>query len=316
MATYRPVVSMLSLVVLASFLVSCHAYNNTALQITPDSVSVGSPGGTVQFKALEIATNAAGHPPKTKDVTDVVTWTSSNAGAATISSKGLATAVGSGTTTITASTSGSFGVLTATATLIAQGHDVLSLVIVPGSQTLYAIGETAQFVAIGTFVSDPITQDMTNQVTWRSTDVNLATINTSGLATAVSCPAAGSTGSCNTTITASALSFSGNTIIASTPATLALTLNSGGSNLPSLTVYKVGLGTGTVVSTPAGTGINCGSGAACTANFVLNATVTLVATPDAGSVFGGWSANCTPPTATTCTATMGNSETVGAIFNQ
>ena len=316
MTPHRPVVPMLLLVVLAAVLVSCHAYNNTDLQISPASASVGSLGGTVQFKALEVATNAAGHPPKTKDVTNTVTWTSSNAGTATISSTGLATAVGSGTTTITASTNGSFGVLTTTATLTVLGHDLLTLAIVPTSQTLYALQETAQFVAIGTFNSNPITQDMTNQVTWRSTDVNLATINTSGLATAVSCPPLGTTSSCDTTITASAPSFSGNRIITSVPAALTITSNSGVSTLPSLTVYKVGLGTGTVVSTPPGSGINCGSGAACTANFVLGAGVTLTATPDAGSVFGGWSANCAPPTAATCTVTMGNSETVGAIFNQ
>jgi hypothetical protein len=188
-----------------------------------------------------------------------------------------------------------------------------SLAIVPSAQTVYAIAETAQFVAIGTFNSDPITQDMTNQVTWRSSDVNLATINSSGLATEVSCPS----GQCNTAITASATSSSMNTIT-STPVTLTVTQGSGGSLLPSLTVYKVGVGTGTVTSSPGGTGITCG--ATCTGNFVLNSNVTLVATPDAGFVFGGWSANCTPytPTSTpaTCVVTMANSETVGAIFNQ
>jgi hypothetical protein len=300
--------SLLLLLVLASPLISCHAFKGTGLSITPASATLGSPGSTIQFRALETATDA-GHPSQTTDVTNQVTWVSSNPTAATISSKGLATSVGSGTTTITATTNGSFGVLTANATLTASGHDLLSLAIVPSSQTLFALGETAQFVAIGTFNSDPITQDMTDLVIWRSTDVNLATINTSGLATAVGCAST----SCATTITASATSFSGNTITG-VPAALTVMPGSGGSNLPSLTVYKVGLGTGTVSSSPAGTGINCG--AACTANFVLNSTVTLVATPAAGSVFGGWSANCLPATSATCTVTMGNSETVGAVFNQ
>jgi hypothetical protein len=310
-ASYRRGLSLLCLPTLAFFLIGCHAYKNTDLEVSPASASIGAAGSTMQFKALEIATDA-GHPSKTTDVTKTVTWSSGDTGVATISASGLATATGSGTTTITASTNGSYGVVTGTASLTAQGHDLLSLVIVPSSQTLYAVGETAQFVAVGTFDSAPITQDMTDQVTWISTDVNLATINSSGLATAVSCPPAPAQ-VCNTSITASAIS-SGGSQVDSLPAALTLNLNpGGGSNLPSLTIYKVGLGTGTVTGI-AGSGINCGT--SCTANFVLNASVTLTATPDAGSVFGGWSANCILPTATTCTVSMGNSETVGAIFNQ
>jgi len=313
--SFRSVVSLLWLVVLTMFLVNCDAYKKTSLSITPANATL-SPGSTIQFRAIETSTHA-GHPNRSTDVTNQVTWESSNTAVATISTSGLATSVGPGSTTITATGDGSFGVLNANATLTASGHDLLSLSIVPSSQILYAVAETAQFVTIGTFNSDPITQDMTDQVTWRSVDVNLATINSSGLATAVSC----AIGSCDTTITASATSANGNTIT-SDPAALTIEPNAGGSTLPSLTVYKVGLGTGTVVSTPAGTGIICGTGAACTGNFVLNSTVTLVATADPGSVFGGWSANClpstpsAPPSSGTCTVTMANSETVGAIFNQ
>jgi hypothetical protein len=203
---------------------------------------------------------------------------------------------------------GGSGIVVASADVIAAGHNLVSLAIIPDSQTLYAIGETAQFIVAGTFDGDPITQDMTDQVTWRSTDVNLATINSSGLATAVSC----SGSSCVTTITASATSSNGNSVTSGT-SDLTVIPGGGGTNLPSLTVYKVGLGTGTVVSSPVG--IVCGSGAQCTGNFVLNSTVTLTAAPDAGAQFGGWSANCSPPTSTTCTIVMGNSDTVGAIFN-
>jgi hypothetical protein len=82
--------------------------------------------------------------------------------------------------------------------------------------------------------------------------------------------------------------------------------------LPSLSVYLVGSGSGTVVSSPAG--INCsGSGSGCSAFFPQGSTVTLTASP--GSSFGGWSANCTPDTANPCTVTMSTNQTVGAIFN-
>jgi len=55
-----------------------------------------------------------------------------------------------------------------------------------------------------------------------------------------------------------------------------------------LTVAKVGLGGGSVTSSPAG--IDCG--ATCSASFNLSAAVTLTATPDSGSVFAGWGGAC------------------------
>jgi hypothetical protein len=58
-----------------------------------------------------------------------------------------------------------------------------------------------------------------------------------------------------------------------------------GSLGTTVTVSKVGTGSGTISSTPAG--INCGT--ACSATYVAGTLVTLVATPDTGSVFNGWS---------------------------
>ncbi|TCT21539.1 List-Bact-rpt repeat protein [Thiobaca trueperi] len=56
-----------------------------------------------------------------------------------------------------------------------------------------------------------------------------------------------------------------------------------------LTVYRSGVGLGTVSSNPAG--IACGS--SCVANLRQGAEVTLTATPTAGSTFVGWT-GCTP----------------------
>ncbi|MCX8060426.1 MAG: hypothetical protein N3C13_04430 [Aquificaceae bacterium] len=55
-----------------------------------------------------------------------------------------------------------------------------------------------------------------------------------------------------------------------------------------LTVNKVGNGTGSVISGPAG--INCGG--TCSANFTTGANVTLQATPDRGSAFSEWRGDC------------------------
>jgi len=55
-----------------------------------------------------------------------------------------------------------------------------------------------------------------------------------------------------------------------------------------VTVSKVGNGTGTVTSSPAG--INCGT--ACSASYLSGTLVTLAATPDPGITFDGWTGGC------------------------
>ncbi len=281
------------------------------IQVVPGAQTLLT-GQRVQFRATGTF-HATNQSTFTKDLTNQVTWASANEGVATIDSSGLATAVGAGSTTITATAESSAHMVTGSASLLSSGdaaHDLTSIAIIPptGKQSVNSGGETAQYIAIGTFDSSPRTVDLTNQVTWQSSDVKIATISPSGLATANNCDAPGP---CVTVITAQILSPSGATIAASSD----LSVNNavGGVNLPSLTVYNVGEGSGTVISDPVG--INCGSGAGCTGHFVLNSTVTLTATPAPGSVFGGWSANCAPSNAAQCTVPMNNNQTVGAIFN-
>jgi List-Bact-rpt repeat protein len=77
----------------------------------------------------------------------------------------------------------------------------------------------------------------------------------------------------------------------------------------SLTVTKVGSGSGTVTSSPSG--IDCG--ATCTAAFTNGTMVTLTATPDAGSTFTSWGGDCTG--AGPCTVTMDQDRAVTATFD-
>jgi hypothetical protein len=81
-----------------------------------------------------------------------------------------------------------------------QGLD--SIQVSPSSQTL-TVGQTAQFTATGTYgnASHASTQNITGSVTWSSSIPTVATVNASGLATAVS---AGTT-----SITASATGYAG-----------------------------------------------------------------------------------------------------------
>jgi hypothetical protein len=226
----------------------------------------------------------------------------------------MATATGVGNATISATLRASGGgvVVGSAALTSASGqpaHSLTSMTVIPSGQPVSVIGEPTQFIAIGNYNTGPLTVDITNQVIWQSSDVRVATVSAAGLALA---NAQGTT-----TITAIGKSSNGADIAGTSTLTVGPAAG-GGVVLPMLSIYEVGLGSGTVTSSDGV--INCTtsapSGAACTGNYVLGTTVTLTATPAAGSTFGGWSSNCLPDTATSCTITMNNNEPVGAIFNQ
>jgi hypothetical protein len=65
---------------------------------------------------------------------------------------------------------------------------LVSIQITPTTETFIGVGGRAQFTAIGTYQQGnhlPTTVDITNQVTWKSNAVGVATINSSGVTTAV-----------------------------------------------------------------------------------------------------------------------------------
>jgi hypothetical protein len=77
-----------------------------------------------------------------------------------------------------------------------------------------------------------------------------------------------------------------------------------------LTVSRVGVGSGTVSSLPAG--IDCGTN--CSASFTSGTQVTLTPRPAAGYYFAGWSGACSGLGA--CTVTMGAAAAVTAAFTR
>lgn len=107
------------------------------------------------------------------------------------------------------------------------------------------------------------------------------------------CAAAGSTPTCNLTATA-------NTYVTATF-----------TQLRTLTINKIGAGSGTVTSSPAG--IDCG--ATCTFQFIEGTQITLTATPGSGSRFFSWSGSPSPcSTSTTCQFTLNSNTTITAEF--
>jgi len=169
----------------------------SALSIFPgtQSITLPLPGSPLQI-AQFIAIGTNGSTGLQTDVTSQVTWSSINPLVATITTGGVATALSQGSTTITAvATNPDHSIVTATATLTVANvvaEPLLSVAILPGSQSVASPGLTSQLLAIGTFSSAPVTQDVTKGISsypitteWYSSNPSVATVCTTG----VICPA-------------------------------------------------------------------------------------------------------------------------------
>ena len=135
-----------------------------------------------------------------QDISSQVTWASSNGAVATIDNTGNATAVGQGSTMISATSCD--GVIFGQALLTVGPPVTVSLQITPAAGTA-AAGTTVQFTAVR-LLSDGTTQPTTNPVAWSSDTTSVATINmTTGLAQALGA------GTANITAIESVTNYSG-----------------------------------------------------------------------------------------------------------
>lgn len=107
-----------------------------------------------------------------------VTWSSENSAIATVSSTGVVTGVGVGSTTIRATSEGIQGTRAITVTT-----DVNSVVVTPSTFTLNAAGATQQLTADPRNAANVSLTART--VTWSSLNTAVATVSASGLVTAV-----------------------------------------------------------------------------------------------------------------------------------
>lgn len=171
-----------------------------SITVTPANSSIAA-GTSLQYLATGTYSDNS-----TRDLSSVVTWSSSSTSTATIDTTGKVTALVSGSTTISAALSGKTGSTDLTVT----NATLQSIAVTPSNPSI-GLGTSQQFVATGTF-SDSSTQDITVQVTWSSSDLAKATISSGGLATSV---AAGTT-----TISASLSGQTGTTALTVTAATL------------------------------------------------------------------------------------------------
>jgi hypothetical protein len=172
------------------------------IEITPPAPNLAN-GRTLQLVATGVFSDNS-----TQNLTTQVTWSSSTTAVASIgSSTGIATAAGVGTTTITAAG----GLVSGNLVLTVTAAALTAIQVTPATPSI-AKGLSQQFTATGIF-SDNSTQDLTTQVTWKSSSTSIATVSvSSGLATG--------TGLGSTPISATIGTISGNTAITVTPAIL------------------------------------------------------------------------------------------------
>jgi hypothetical protein len=323
----------------------------TELTIYPGAQSTTALDQQTQFFVL----GTQGSSGLQFDVTDKVAWTSSNTAVATIGTTGngtpgMAKSIGSGSSTITAAyTNPDSSKVVATATYSANigaaQEGLLSINVVPGDASVSNRGMTTQFLAFGNYAQTPTVRDITNQVTWFTTNIEVASIGTggvqgesAGLATSM-----GYTG--NAVIYAmDTKSNPDGTVVLSNPVTFTCKDEDAKvciqtvphPQFATLTVFIAGANTTPgFVSAPSGTGtadlIHCGpgwtgsGGQVCTGTYEVGVTVVLKENFPAGSTsFGGWSSGdgvpgvyCQEPnllTSTTCTVTLTGNTSIGAIF--
>jgi trimeric autotransporter adhesin len=143
------------------------------------SVTPANPSVAIAQNQQFIATGQYGDGSQ-QDLTNSVVWSSTQPAVASISSRGLASGVSGGSTTINAT----LGSILGSATLNVSSVALVSITVTPASPSI-ALGTNQQFAATATY-ADGSTLDLTNSVTWNSSPTSVATINATGLASSVS----------------------------------------------------------------------------------------------------------------------------------
>ncbi|SOD72609.1 Ig-like protein group 2 [Jatrophihabitans sp. GAS493] len=172
----------------------------SSLSISPQSLN-GTKGESAQLTATGTYSDAS-----TADLTGQVTWSSADPSVATVSSGGLVSAVGTGTTTVTATLDG----VTSSVPTTVRGPTVTG-VTVTGVPASLAKGATRQLTATARY-SDGTTANVTAQASWSSSEPAVAGVSAGGLLTAtgigtssVSASFGGATGSGSVSVTAAVL---------------------------------------------------------------------------------------------------------------
>jgi hypothetical protein len=144
-----------------------------SITVTPLTPSIEE-SGTKQMTATGTYDDGS-----TKNITGSVDWSTNNAAVFTVSNSGLISAKHAGTASVKATSATISGSTTVSVTV----GNLSSITITPTDTTITS-SDTQQYTATGT-LDDGSQLDITDSVTWSSSNKSVATISSTGLATAV-----------------------------------------------------------------------------------------------------------------------------------
>jgi hypothetical protein len=175
-ATYTPSNSTTALTATAAVTVTDPPV--LSLEISPTAPTVYlSSGANQQFTATVIFTDYT-----TRNVTTSAQWTSSVATVAVVSNSGAtigrATGLKAGTSTITASYTGTGGTVTASTVLTVADRAITKVQVTPTNPTTH-LGISQSFVATAVY-DDGTTSTVTGSATWTSADTTVASVSNGG----------------------------------------------------------------------------------------------------------------------------------------
>jgi hypothetical protein len=157
-----------------------------SIAVTPATPTIEK-GTTKQFTATGTYTDNS-----VQDITKMVTWKSATATVATVSNvaatAGLASAVGTGSSVISATVTPATGpAIVGSTTLTVDDGKLVSIAVTAVAPLTIAANTKLQFIATGTY-DDGAKQDITGDVTWASDTAGVATVSNAadtGLVTGV-----------------------------------------------------------------------------------------------------------------------------------
>ncbi len=207
----------------------------------------------------------------------------------------------------------------------ADPQELVSITIQPTNETIGAstiplsvdAGYKVQLTALGSYLHPPVTKNITDEVTWLSSDLQMFTIDSSGVLTATgrSCGSTQIAASLQTNADTSGVSSSGAVVTGyMTAAVTCFTGSGSGPDTDALTVAFLGSGSGSVTSSPAGLP-PCTSPTPCVGAFNPGSTISLTAAPANGSTFGNWVGCDSTSSTNPCTVTLTGNQTVTVTFD-
>ncbi|MBL6181838.1 Ig-like domain-containing protein [Vibrio vulnificus] len=146
----------------------------TSIQITPSAASLAK-GQTQPLTATAIFSDDTSFP-----VTESVTWKSEDTNIATVTNKGVLNAINSGIVEIFANKDG----VTSNAVNIEVTDAIITSIQITPSAASLAKGQTQPLTATAIF-SDDTSFPVTESVTWKSEDTNIATVTNKGVLNAI-----------------------------------------------------------------------------------------------------------------------------------